>query len=256
MIYMQEREIKISSVNRQKIGRSQPEDFSIKFNPPIHLSSDMKHELAVNRVSMTYSWHNINNKNNNNKIKYSKDSGANWETITFVDGMYSYDDLNNYITQAIKQNDDQPANGVAVKLYFVLSSYRVVVELGNKWRLDISNSKFGDLIGFEPKIITQTDYSSKLPNITNSIDVININCDLITDSISDGVLTNTLIMIPTDNLRRSFPFTFEPKRALFSPVSKDILSEIRITVTDALNRPIDLNNIDWFMSLILRSSFV
>ena len=243
---MQEREIKISSVNRQKIGRSRPEDFSIKFNPSINLNSDMKHELAVNGVSMTYSWHNVNNKNNNNRIKYSKDSGANWETITFVDGMYSYDDLNNYITQAIKQNDDQPANGVAVKLYFVLSSYRVVVELGNKWRLDISNSKFGDLIGFEPKIITQTEYSSKLPNITNSID----------DSISDGVLTNTLIMIPTDNLRRSYPFTFEPKRALFSPVSKNIISEMRITVTDALNRLIDLNNIDWFMSLILPSSFV
>ena len=256
MIYMQEREIKISSVNRQKIGRSWPEDFSMKFNPSINLNSDMKHELAVNRVSMTYSWHNINNENNNNRIKYSKDSGANWETITFVDGMYSYDDLDDYITQAIEQNDDKPANGIAVKLYFVKSSYRVVVELGNKWRLDISSSKFGDLIGFEPKIITATEYSKKLPNITNSIDVIKINCDLITDSISDGVLTNTLIMIPTDNLRRSYPFTFEPKRALFSPVSKNIISEMRITVTDALNRPIDLNNIDWFMSLILRSSFV
>ena len=114
---MQEREIKISSVNRQKIGRSQPEDFSIKFNPPIQHDSNMKHELAVNRVSMTYSWHNINNKNNNNKIKYANDSRANWETITFVDGMYSYDDLNNYITQAIEQNDDKPANGVAVKLF-------------------------------------------------------------------------------------------------------------------------------------------
>ena len=239
MIYMQEREIKISSVNRQKIGRSRPEDFSIKFNPSISLNSDMKHELAVNRVSMTYSWHNINNKNNNNRIKYSKDSGANWETITFVDGMYSYDDLNDYITQAIEQNDDKPAHGKAVKLYFVESSYRVVVELGNKWRLDISHSKFGDLIGFEPKIITATEYSRKLPNITNNIDVININCDLITDSTSDGVLTNTLIMIPTDNLTRSYPFTFEPKRALFSPVSKNIISEMRITVTDELNRLID-----------------
>ena len=154
---MQEREIKTSSVNRQKIGRIQPEDFLIKFNPPIHLDSEMKHELAVNRVSMTYSWHNINNKNNNNKIKDHKDSGANWETITFVDGMYSYDDLNKYINQAIEKNDDQPANGVAVNLYFAQSSYRVVVELGNKWRLDISNSKFGDLIGFQTKIITQTE---------------------------------------------------------------------------------------------------
>ena len=57
---MQERAINISSINRQKIGRSRPEDFVIKFDPVMHLDTEMHHELAVDRVSMTYSWHNIN----------------------------------------------------------------------------------------------------------------------------------------------------------------------------------------------------
>ena len=35
---MQERAIHISSVNRQKIGRSRPEDFIIKFDPPLKLT--------------------------------------------------------------------------------------------------------------------------------------------------------------------------------------------------------------------------
>ena len=118
MIYMQEREIKITSVNRQKIGRSRPEDFSIKFNPPVHLDSNMKHELAVNRVSMTYSWHNINNKNNNNKIKYSKDSGVNWETITFVAGMYSYDDLNEYTRKYVTRKTSRSWGWVESPLYW------------------------------------------------------------------------------------------------------------------------------------------
>ena len=52
---MQERAIHISSVNRQKIGRSRPEDFIIKFDPPLKLDTTMRHELAVDRVSMTYS---------------------------------------------------------------------------------------------------------------------------------------------------------------------------------------------------------
>ena len=55
-----QRAINISSINRQKIGRSRPEDFVIKFDPVMHLSTEMHHELAVDRVSMTYSWHNIN----------------------------------------------------------------------------------------------------------------------------------------------------------------------------------------------------
>ena len=32
---MQERVINISSINRQKIGRSHPEDFNIKFDPTL-----------------------------------------------------------------------------------------------------------------------------------------------------------------------------------------------------------------------------
>ena len=252
-----QRAINISSINRQKIGRSYPDDFGIKFDPVMHLSNEMNHELAVDRVSMTYSWHNINAEYGNKTIKYSKDNGANWKTVTFVDGMYSYDDLSDYINQVISDNDDQPSNNrVGIKIYFVLTSYRVVVELGNQWQLDIRNSNFGDLIGFEPIILTTTSYSTKLPNITNSVDSIHINCDIVTDSITDGRYSNTLAVIPTDNLTRSYPFTFEPKRALYSPISKTSISEIHITLTDSQGRKINLNGIDWNMNLILKSSFI
>ena len=118
------------------------------------------------------------------------------------------------------------------------------------------NSTFGDLIGFEPQILTKTSYSTKLPNIRNGVDTIHINCDIVTDSITDGRYSNTIAMIPTDNLTRSYPFTFEPRRALFSPISKTIISELRVNLTDSLGRPIDLNGVDWYMSLILRSSVI
>jgi len=157
---MQERAININSINRQKIGRSRPDDFTIKFDPIMHLDTEMHHNLAVDRVSMTYSWHNVNAEYGNNKIKYSKDSGSTWKNIQFGNGMYSYDDLSEYINDVITENKDQPSdNSVGVKIYFVLSSYRVIVELGDSWILDIRNSTFGDLIGFEQKIVTQTDYS-------------------------------------------------------------------------------------------------
>ena len=252
-----QRAINISSINRQKIGQSRPEDFVIKFNPVMHLSNEMHHELAVDRVSMTYSWHNINTEYGNKTINYSKDNGSTWKPVIFDDGMYSYDDLSDYINQVVRNNDDQPSNNrVGIKIYFVLTTYRVFVELGNQWQLDIRDSKFGDLIGFEPGIIKSTGYSTKLPNITNSVDSIHVNCDIVTDSITDGRYSNTLVVIPTDNLTRSYPFSFEPKRALFSPISKTIIGEIRISITDSLGRPINLNGVDWYMNLILKSSFI
>ena len=252
-----ERALHISSINREKIGRSKPEDFVIKFDPVMHLSNDMNHELAVDRVSMTYSWHNINTEYNNNTIKYSKDNGSTWKDISFVDGMYSYDDISEYVNNVITENDDEPSNNrVGIKIYFVLTSYRVVVELGNQWQLDIRNSNFGELIGFEPIIIKNTSYSSKIPNITNSVDSIHINSDIITDSITDGRFSNTLVVISTNNLTRSYPFSYEPKRALFSSISKTNISEMRIYITDSLGRPINLNGVDWYINFILRSSFI
>ena len=238
---MQERAIQISSVNRQKIGRSRPEDFTIKFDPVLNLERNMYHEMAMDLVSMTYSWHNINPEYGNSQIKYSPDKGSNWKTINFVDGMYSYDDLNDYIHESIEAQGDKSGENFSISLTFVLSSYRV------------RNSNFGDLIGFDKKIITQTEYSSKLPNIIKSIDVININCDIISDSIVDGRFGKTLAMIPTDNLTRSYPFTFEPRRALFSPISKSKISEMSINLTDSIGRLINLNSVDWQISLILRS---
>ena len=113
--------------------------------------------------------------------------------------------------------------------------------------------KFGDLIGFEKKLITKTQYGTKLPNITNSIDVLNINTSAITNSIVNGINTNTIAVIPTDNLPRSFPFTFEPRRPLYRSVSSFNIAEMRIYVTDSLGRPVNFNGIDWFMTLILHS---
>ena len=120
--------------------------------------------------------------------------------------------------------------------------------------MDLRNSKFGDLIGFPEKIVNKTEYGSMLPNITNSVDMIHINTDAITNSILNGFNTNSLAVIPTDNLTRSFPFTFETRRLLFNEVSQLNISQMRFYITDSLGRPINLNNIDWFTTLILQST--
>ena len=138
-----------------------------------------------------------------------------------------------------------------INLTFVLSTYKILIQIDNNYRLYLRNSKFGELIGFTEKIVKKTEYGGgELPN---SIDVIYINTDAITNSILNGVNTNTLAVIPTDNLTRSLPFTFEPRRLLFNEVSQLNISQMRFYITDSLGRPIALNKIDWFMTLILRS---
>ena len=192
---------------------------------------------------MTYSWHNISDQYKNNTIKYSTDGGTSWETVTFVDGMYTYSDLNDYIHQYMNKKGLEITDRTGVKyhinLSFILSTHRILIQIENNYQLDLRNSKFGELIGFSEKIVNKTETGDDLPNIKNSIDMIYIN-------------TDTLAVIPTDNLTRIFPFTFEPRRLLFNEVSQLNISQMRFYITDSLGRPIGLNKLDWFMTLILR----
>ena len=84
-------------------------------------------------------------------------------------------------------------------------------------------------------------------------DVLNINTSAITDGIVNGINTNTIAVIPADNLTRSYPSTFEPRRPLYCPVSSFNIAETRFYVKDSLGRPVNFNGIDWFMTLLLHS---
>ena len=152
---MEERAIHISSVNREKIGTSRPGYFTIKVNPPLKLNLEMKHELALDRLSMTYSWYNIRSDYDNNKIKYTHD-GTTRQTITFTDGMYSYSDINDYIHQYMAQKNHHSTDSSGKKVYsisltFILSTYRVLISIDNNYQLDLRGTEFGDLIGFGKK---------------------------------------------------------------------------------------------------------
>ena len=126
-----------------------------------------------------------------------------------------------------------------------------MIEIDNNYQLDLRNSEFSDLSGFEEKIVNETEYGSRLPNITNSKDMIHINTDAMTNYILNGVNTDTIAVIPTDNLTRSYSFTVELKRLLFNEVSQLNISQMRFYITDSIGRPINLNGVDWFITLIL-----
>ena len=152
---MEERSIYISSVDREKVGKSKTHDFKIKLQTILKLDQNMKHEMAVDTVMMTYSWHNISETYKNNKIKYSHDGGVSWETITFVNGMYSYEDINDYIHQYMVEQKHAEKDKYPINILFVLSSYRVIIELDDDYQLDLRGTEFGNLIGFDTKILTE-----------------------------------------------------------------------------------------------------
>ena len=129
----------------------------------------------------------------------------------------------------------------------------MLIELADNYKVDLTNLDFRKLIGFDSKLVEQTEYGTNLPNITRGVDEVHINCDKVTDSITDGESSSTIAVIPVENLVRSLPFTYKPRFLAYSPVSDHIISSMRFYVTDSSGTPIDLNGIDWYIELFLRS---
>ena len=111
---------------------------------------------------MIYSWYNIRSSYKNNTIKYSHD-GSTWQTITFVDGAYSYSDINDDIHQYMDQKNHHSTDSKGTKQYsinisFIMSTYKVLITIDGDYQLDLRETEFGDLIGFEKKLVNKTEY--------------------------------------------------------------------------------------------------
>ena len=232
---------------------NKPGDFTIKYINPIILNPNRQYEIGLDRIiSMSFTWFNVTKELNNQKIRYSSDSGANWKEIIFNPGVWNYVDFDNLIKERTKtgtaNNPSYP-----ISLEFDDTIFRTIITLATNYRLDLTVSDFNDLIGFNKQVLTNAknvgDYT---PNLSQDREILNIHSDLISESLVDGDETDIIYSFSTSTLTPSYSFTQEPRRVQFNPVNKNTINKIRIYITDGKRRIIDLNHSDTSFSLILR----
>ena len=231
------------------IGKSKSHDFTVRFSPSLELDKNRDYYLALNSITMAYSWYNVSSDYNNNTLKYSQDSGKTWHTITLPNGNFSYNELNSYIQSEIASNG-HTKDGISIK--FVSSLFKVLVTMKSGFQLDLKTGDFGKLIGFEKKIYTASQYSPNLPDITRSVDNVFIHTNIISDSVVSSNQSDVVYRFSVDNLPLSYPFHIEPRRALFNKINTNSIKDLRIYITDEFNRPLNLNNIPISLILIVK----
>ena len=169
---MEERSIYISSVEREKIGRSVTHDFKIKLETTLKLDYNMKNEIALDSLLMTYSWHNINDSYNiTTRLNIAMmEEIVGKRLISLMELLVMKILMIIFISIWLERVmlRMMKIKKYPINILFVLSQYRVVVESKDDYQLDLRNGNFSDLLGFDKKILTQTEYGGRLPNITNS----------------------------------------------------------------------------------------
>ena len=205
-------------------------------------------------ISMAFTWTNINSGYDNQKIEWSKDGGKTFTKIEFDPGVWDYQDLDRYIKEKPKTTDSDGKEVYPITLTFDESTFRVIITLEKDYQLKLTESNFYRLIGVKKEILKKEgeNVGDTTPNISEDTDVLNIHCDLISDSLVDGQESDIIFSFGTGTLQSSYNFVLEPCLVLFNPVNKTRISSIRIYVTDGLRRPVYLNHADTAFSLILK----
>ena len=202
---------------------------------------------------MSASWYNVRAEYENNKLRISKDKGANFEEINFPSGVYDYEDLNEFIHQKIGKLGDSENYGI--NILFDFSTYKVFIQLDENYQIDFAGSgNFHDLLGFEKKLLKGSAFGAFLPNITNSIDNIYFRCSLLSDSIIDGKKSDVLFTFPTNTKTRSLPFRQHPQiDYLWNKINTKYISKVRFWLTDDKDREVDLNGIDISLAIVMKT---
>ena len=205
-----------------KIKTKKSHDFTIRFDPPIVLDKNKNYKVALDQVyTMPYSWYNIRSIYDNNKLRWKKKTDSAWTSITFLYGMFTYDDINAFIQKKIGKVDPSDKDSDELfELFFDNTIYRTAILLKDI-EVDLSQGKFAELLGFEKKVLDQaTNISKNIPNITRGVDWVFIHCALVSRKVNN-VGSDVLFCLPTSMIRIGYNFSKEPKNLLASSKSKN-----------------------------------
>ena len=242
-----------SSLAKQERGgeRNVSHDFTINFYPPIELGEG-NYKAALNRlITMSYSWNNIDSSYDNNKIRWKKKTEQAWKTLTFPNGMYDYKRINKFLQQHTGRVDPTKKDSEYIfTIFFEFATYRIFILVHPDYELDLSQGNFGELLGYNKRIVTGPSFGDKVPNITRGVDWVYLHCDLISRQ-TNNVPSDLLYSFSTADLHVSYPFRKEPRRLEWQPVNKSNINAIRVWVTDGRNNILNLNGTDIALSLMI-----
>lgn len=185
--------------------------------------------------------------------RFQKNKGSSWKTITFPNGVYDYGKINSFIHNRIGKLRGKESYGIDI--LFDLTTYKVFIKLDKNYRIDFKNSgNFGDLLGFDKtKILAESAYGTKFPNIINSIDNLYIRCSLLSESLISGQRSNVLYTFSTDTKTWSLSLEIQPTNYLWNRINTKIITEVTFYVTDDEDREVHLNDIDTSLTVVMKA---
>ena len=131
--------------------------------------------MALDNLSIYYTWKNIKSEYKNNKIKISPPT---WnETFDLPYGSYSIDDIQDCFEFIIKKHETLTDNP-PVKIYPNKIKNRIVFKIKTGYKLDLLTRETMKLLGSTNKVVDKDKNSETLPKL-EIVEVVLVYCNLV-----------------------------------------------------------------------------
>src|SRR6266581_7425735 len=178
-------------------------EFQINFDVPIELNDNRTYKCALRYFSCYNTIFNITNKNNLFKYYNSKE----WKILKFDSGSYEINEIDKEVKRLMKENNDieikDSKDYYPIEITADLTTSKFVIIINHKdykVSFNIPNT-INNILGFDSKKELLKGYNKAISigNITD-ISTINIECDLITNSFTNGKKANILYSFPSNSV--------------------------------------------------------
>lgn len=224
-------------------GSEHSANFTVDFPSVLELRG-IEHEIALIRAELSYSFTNVDAAfYNNHKFKYYSPESEEWIEVTIPNGNYNFQQLSNYVTAVVKANEglsgDDPAPFEIVPNYPILKVEIVINTEG--YKVDLTEGNFRKLLGFDAKIVEETEYGSSNGNITNDVDALLIRLSGVKSFLNGDA--SDVVYTFTPSVPVGAAMSLEPNCPIYVPFrDRDIIKTLHVYITDQLGRQINLNN--------------
>ena len=200
--------------------------------------------MALDSLSIYYTWKNVKSTYNNNKFKISAPT---WnETFDLPDGSYNIPKIKDYIEYIIKKHKTI-GETAPVLIYANTINNRIVFKIKTGYKLELSSKETMKLLGSTKDIIDSDKNSENVPRLEN-VEVVLVHCNSVNNSYQQAsrVLFTFVPNKQYGQLIRTSPNSF-------LKTMNTEFSEIEIWFTDQNNNSLEIED-NANISLIINTS--
>jgi hypothetical protein len=244
---------------------------------PINLRD---YDISLASLQVYYSWQNIKSSYNNNSLSYRWYDG-NYFTVTFPDGMYSFDDMNGFLQSVMYSNGHYLLDDTGSPYYFLsltantiyyrvtLSATKIPTVLPTGWsnpnsisltgttiQLSVPATNIRTVLGFTdglyPTAPQTSDYSVNGQNVPqiSIVNAVSVQTNLIASSFFNSSQNSIFVFSPDKGFGQLL--SIAPTNLLWYRALDTVFNDIEIRLTDQDNNDLDMLDPVFIVSLYLR----